>query len=97
MHSDAHPRAMLYYVRLMMEVAFAVAVASLALAAFVIGRTWSLVLPLPVVPAFYLGLDRQWWGDGLGDGWQFAFVLALALGVAATAVGVAGRALLHRR
>lgn len=62
-----------------------------------------LVAPLFGVPAFYLGLEREWWGYGLGDGWQYAMFAVLTVAVLVTAAGVTlRRALslergLHRR
>jgi hypothetical protein len=58
-------------------------------------RRWTTVIP-PVIawPVFYAGLDRGWWGNGVGDGWQYAAVLLTVVGVASTAaaVGIAGGA-----
>jgi hypothetical protein len=55
-------------------------------------RSWlALLAPFLAVPAFYLGLEREWWGDGLGDGWQFAMFAVLAIAVVATAAGLALR------
>ena len=71
-----------------MGVAAALAVA-LGLLGLAVGRWWLLAAPFLVVPAFYLGLDRGWWLDGLGDGWQYALALVLALCVAATGAGIA--------
>jgi hypothetical protein len=53
-------------------------------------RRWSAVL-LPVAgwTVFYLGLGGGWWGDGLGDGWQYAAAALLLVGVGTTAVHVA--------
>ena len=52
-------------------------------------RRWTaLALPLAGWPLFYLGLDRGWWGNGLGDGWQYPAAAALLLGVASTALAV---------
>lgn len=52
-------------------------------------RVWTaLVLPLVGWPLFYSGLDQGWWGNGLGDGWEFVAACALLLGVASTALAV---------
>ena len=64
-----------------------VALAIMAVLGFAVGRWWALVLPVVVVPLVYLGLDRGWWGSGLGDGWEYAAALALVLAIAATAAG----------
>ena len=69
------------------------AIASLALGimavlGLVVGGWWALVIPVVAVPLVYLGLDRGWWGSGLGDGWEYAAALALVLAIAATAAGI---------
>jgi len=54
-----------------------------------ITRSWAaLALPLVGWPLFYLGLDQGWWGNGLGDGWQFVAAGALLLGVVSTALAL---------
>jgi hypothetical protein len=52
-------------------------------------RRWAAV-PLPLIgwPLFYLGLDKGWWGYGLGDGWHDVAVWALIVGIASTALAV---------
>ena len=55
------------------------------------------VLPLVGWPLFYVGLDRGWWGDGTGDGWQAAAVFFTCVGVVTTAVAVAAGRSLSRR
>jgi hypothetical protein len=30
-----------------------------------------LVVPAVVIPVFYIGLRYDWWGWGVGDGWQY--------------------------
>ncbi len=62
-----------------------------------------LLAPFFAVPAFYLGLEREWWGYGLGDGSRHALFAVVAVAVLVTAAGVTlRRALslergLHRR
>jgi hypothetical protein len=52
-------------------------------------RSWSaLTMPFLAVPAFYFGLDREWWGYGLGDGWQYPMFGVLMTAVAATTAGI---------
>jgi hypothetical protein len=52
-------------------------------------RRWAtVVLPLIAWPVFYAGLDQGWWGDGTGDGWQYAAALLTVIGVASTALAV---------
>jgi hypothetical protein len=59
-------------------------------AAGVVARSWwALLLPALGWPLFYLGLNRGWWGNGTGDGWQYAAVLVTAFGVVSTASSVA--------
>ena len=53
-------------------------------------RRWSaLLLPAVGWPLCYLGLNRGWWGNGTGDGWQYAALLITALGVVSTGLAVA--------
>ncbi|HEV8685766.1 MAG TPA: hypothetical protein VGQ84_00685 [Gaiellaceae bacterium] len=55
-----------------------------------LSRRWvGLLLPLLAWPLLYLGLARGWWGNGLGDGWQFAAAALLAAGVITTGLAVA--------
>jgi hypothetical protein len=69
-----------------------VALAVFFIAGFAIGRWWALVVPLLGISLVYLGLDRGWFGTGLGDGWEYAAVLALMVAVVVTCGGVvAGR------
>ena len=52
-------------------------------------RRWSaLALPLVGWPVFYLGLNRGWWGNGLGDLWQYVAGAALLVGLVTTALAV---------
>jgi hypothetical protein len=57
-------------------------------------RRWeSVLLPLGGWPIFYAGLNRNWWLDGTGDGWQAVAVTLTCVGVVSTIIGVAaGRA-----
>jgi hypothetical protein len=53
-------------------------------------RSWASILaPLVGWPCFYIGLDRGWWGDGTGDGWQVLLIILTVVGVATTIAGVA--------
>ena len=79
-----------------MEATFIAVIAGLMPLAFVVGRAWGLILPFAVVPILYLGLGRGWWGHGLGDGWQFAMLFVLGLGVGAAAIGLAARSVTRR-
>jgi hypothetical protein len=54
-----------------------------------LAKHW-VVIAFPLVgwPLFYLGLNRSWWGDGTGDGWQYGAALLTAIGVVTTAAAV---------
>jgi hypothetical protein len=54
-----------------------------------IRRWWAVALPLAVIPLFHAGLRKGWWGDGVGDGWQYAAVMVTVVGLLASALGVA--------
>lgn len=49
----------------------------------------ALALPLVGWPLFYLGLDRGWWGSGLGDSWEVSAVALLLVGTVTTTLPVA--------
>jgi hypothetical protein len=66
-------------------------IGALGAAGFGTGSWFALTAPFLAVPAFYLGLDRGWWGYGLGDGWQYAMLAILAIAVAVTAGGILAR------
>jgi hypothetical protein len=79
------------------EVVLVVILAASAVVAFGIGRWGAVLIPIAVIGAFYAGLNAGWWGYGVGDGWQFAMVGVMAIGVLAAGVGVGARVLLTRR
>jgi hypothetical protein len=62
----------------------------IALAGGLIGRWWTLAIPVVVWPIWFLGLAREWWGYGMGDGWQYgaAFLILVSLGSVAIALTV---------
>jgi hypothetical protein len=68
-----------------------------ALSSAVIGRLWALVIPLLVWPVYFLGLDRDWWGYGMGDGWQLGAVAITGVSLISVAVCVGLRSLVKRR
>ncbi|MGH3016310.1 MAG: hypothetical protein ACRDNN_15300 [Gaiellaceae bacterium] len=70
---------------------------AIGLAAAVVGRWWMLLLPVLVWPIYFLGLAQEWWGSGLGDGWQFGLAIVVAISLAAAALGVGLRSLLAPR
>lgn len=68
-------------------------IAASATVGLIMRRWLAIVVSMTLIVMFYVGLDSGWWGDGTGDGWQFAMVLAMALGTAISAAAVAmGRA-----
>jgi ascorbate-specific PTS system EIIC-type component UlaA len=55
----------------------------------ILTRRWiAVVLPLIGWPIFYMGINRGWWLDGTGDGWQAALTFFTVIGVASTALAV---------
>jgi hypothetical protein len=58
---------------------------------------WALLLPPTALPILYIGLGQGWWGSGLGETWQLAAALVVAVGLAAAGLGVVlGRAFSRR-
>ena len=70
------------------NVAVPLLLAILAVSAALIRQWWTLVLPLAAVPIFYAGLRNGWWGDGVGDGWQYAAVMVTVVGFFGSVLGV---------
>lgn len=67
-----------------------VAVIIVSVASGLLLRRWEAVLvPLLLVPLYYLGLKSDWWGDGTGDGWQFAAAIATLGTTFLTAIALA--------
>lgn len=80
------------------EVVVAALMAGFPLVGFSTRRWSALLLPLAGWPLFYVGLDRGWWLDGTGDGWEQAALTFTAVGLGTTAPAVAaGRRLPARR
>lgn len=53
-----------------------------------VGR-WPIVAAVAVVwPLYMIGLERGWWGDGVGDAWEYSLVLGAAVSAAASTLGV---------
>jgi hypothetical protein len=77
-------------------VLLAILVASCVIA-FGVGRWWTLFVPISSVGVFYTGLNAGWWGNGVGDGWQFAMALVMGAGILAAVIGVAARVLVRPR
>jgi hypothetical protein len=65
-----------------------VLIAACAALGYVVGRPWVIIVAVVAIIAFYVGLDSGWWGDGTGDGWQFAMLLVIAGAAAVTATTV---------
>lgn len=76
-----------------LELGLVALIAAMSVTGFVAGRWWAVLMPFAVVPAFYFGLAQEWWGYGLGDAWQYAMFSVLVIAVAATAAGIAIRAM----
>jgi hypothetical protein len=74
-----------------MDFAFWPLLVLVALSGALIGRWWALFIPFIVWPIFFLGVRQEWWGNGLGDGWQFGFLLVLSISLVAGIVGLALR------
>ena len=71
------------------EAAFVVLVIAFPLVGLAM-RSWlALLLPAIGWPLFYASLDKEWWGYGTGDGWQYIAVFMTGVGVVTTALAVA--------
>ena len=72
------------------SLSFALFLVLLVVVSIAIHRWWVLALPLVGVSAFYLGLRNEWWGAGVGDGWQYgaAAILLISLLACGLAVGL---------
>jgi ascorbate-specific PTS system EIIC-type component UlaA len=56
----------------------------------VASQSWiAVVLPTTAWPLFYSGLNQGWWGNGTGDGWQYAALVVTAVGILSTGLAVA--------
>jgi hypothetical protein len=64
--------------------------------AALIHQWWVMAVPLAVIPLFYAGLVKGWWGAGVGDGWQFVAAAATLLALLAATLGVAAGRLVNR-
>jgi uncharacterized membrane protein len=71
-----------------MEALFIALLIAFPLAGVVLRRWTAVALPAIGWPLFYLGLDQDWWGNGLGDGWQDVAAWALVAGLVSTALAV---------
>ena len=73
----------------MAEAVFVVLVIGFPLLGGAMRRWLALLFPVTGWPLFYIGLNRDWWGHGTGDGWQYLAVLMTSVGVVTTALAVA--------
>jgi hypothetical protein len=72
-------------------VAFLIITLIAAAVGFLAGR-WAVVLPLAaVLPLYLMGVKAGWWGNGVGDGWQYVLVFGGGLGALGGALGVLAR------
>ena len=78
-----------YAPRVDINVAVPLLLTLLVVVAAFIRRWWAVVLPLAAIPLFYAGLRKGWWGDGVGEGWQYAAVMVTVVGLLGSALGVA--------
>jgi hypothetical protein len=71
---------------------FLILVLAVAIAVgFLIGR-WAIVIVLAAAwPVYFLGLHQEWWGHGVGDGWQWILIVGTLVATAAGAAGVFAR------
>jgi hypothetical protein len=74
-----------------MEVAVVLLFVGIAAAGALIGRWWTLVLPLVVWPIWFLGLAQDWWGYGMGDGWEYGAALIILVSLASVGIALALR------
>jgi hypothetical protein len=60
----------------------------LSLLAVVLRPRWTtLIAPIVLVPISYIALRYEWWGHGVGDGWQLlAVFVTLATGACCSVV-----------
>ena len=58
---------------------------------------WSaLAVPVVLIPVFYLGLRFEWWGSGVGDGWELVGTLITLAATVATAIAIAATRTVQR-
>jgi hypothetical protein len=60
---------------------------SLALG-FAIGRWWALAIPVALTSLIFFGVDRDWWGGGLAEGWEAVFAWSTTVGLALAGLGM---------
>jgi hypothetical protein len=58
---------------------------------FLVGR-WAIVLLVAAAwPLYFIGLRQDWWGNGVGDGWQFVLAAETAIAAVGAVLGVFAR------
>jgi hypothetical protein len=62
-----------------------------------IGRLVALVVPVALVAFLYAGLEADWWGGGLADGWRTFFALDMVVALLAGTIGLVIHRLVARR
>jgi hypothetical protein len=77
----------------LVELAFWAIAVGVPIAGLVVRSWWWLVVAFVALPTFYLGLSNDWWGTGVGEGWQHAARDATVASVLATVAAIGlGRA-----
>jgi hypothetical protein len=67
------------------------ALAAAAVLGFAIGRWPAVVLAAAAWPLYVLGRKAEWWGNGVGEGWQVALVVGAVLAFVGAVAGVLAR------
>jgi hypothetical protein len=57
----------------------------------IIPRWWIVVPAAAAWPLFLVGLQQDWWGNGVGDGWQASLAAGALAGGLGAAIGVRSR------
>lgn len=70
---------------------------AVGLSAAVVGRWWTLLIPLAVWPTYFLGLTEGWWLYGVGDGWEYGAAAITVLSVGSVAIAVSLRKLIEQQ
>ncbi len=77
-----------------LEVSFFALVIAFPLIGALTRRWIAVIIPLLGWPLYYIGMNRGWWLDGTGDGWQTIARSMTVIGVITTTAAIAlGRAL----
>lgn len=62
-----------------------------AASAYLLPRLLAPILAILVWPVYFLGLVQEWWGHGVGDGWEISLVALTAAAVLGSGIGVLAR------